>query len=491
MSDDEFGGLAITTPAARVKRPTAPRATKPNSRTEAGPSKPKGGRKNAPIPVSDHSEAEESAAANTFDFTNQDDDEDDEHIATPLQPARTGRKPQAMRPEPPIANGKSNGKGKDKAKSAQPKRSQKRGAPAPVGVDPIEVVDEPDDGQGVAAELAEAINTAGRHKRINPVAARSEKDFLRMEDQLRRAQDQIKTLSSQLEEVFQVRETEAEQLLKLQEINYEHQLQAQQNLIGELRSQLAMQEPLMRTGDVTVLNLLTREAADEEKRVVQKEVSRWRDLANEKQRAIEERDEKITQLEQAEQQLRLELEAEIKRSTALANKPNRNPPSVVRGAGRPGGVEDPRHAEVLRFYEDLSNLLVPHMKSQPGKYLNLEDWILSCIYTFSDDDASDQANTAKKSLNFTLKCCYETPEGHGSAPITHKDQLIPTVHFTPLELDKESAEFVQKLEFLGSPFSFERNQLPLFLRTIYSRMGAAVLGNDEDSVEMIEGDSIP
>ncbi|KAF5380867.1 hypothetical protein D9615_004147 [Tricholomella constricta] len=477
--DDDFGGFGPTTPALHIKKP-APRAAKPNSRTQAGPSsKPKGGRKNAPVPLSDNSEIE---VVPYFDFTKQDDDEEDEeHPATPLQPTR---KAQATRTEAPVANGKPNAKGKGKAKAPQMKGSRKL-APEPMDVVPIEIIDEPNEERGATPELADAINAAGRSRQTNSTKARPGKgdEVSRMAEKLRRAEERIKTLEAQLQEVFQIRETEPERLMKQQEAHYEDRLRAQEQLIREYQTQLMMKEPLMRSGNIAVLNLLTREAADEEMRAIQEEVARWKELANEKQRAMTQRDERIAQLEQAEKDLRFELKAEIDRSAALAK--STRAPSMMR-SGRPGGVEDPRHAEVLRFYEDLTNLLVPHMKTQPGEYFGLEDWVLSCIYTFNDDDAPDQANAAKKSLNFTLRFCHEPPDALAPERVTSKEQLVPTVHFTPLELDKEPPEFVEKLDFLKAAFSFGRNQLPLFLRTTYQRMSEAVL-EDEDEEDM-EGD---
>jgi hypothetical protein len=55
-------------------------------------------------------------------------------------------------------------------------------------------------------------------------------------------------------------------------------------------------------------------------------------------------------------------------------------------------------------------------------------------------------------------------------------QLVDTVHYLPQDLDKESFEFRQSLEFLSAAFTFERSQLPLFIRTLHQHMGG-----DEDS----------
>ena len=45
---------------------------------------------------------------------------------------------------------------------------------------------------------------------------------------------------------------------------------------------------------------------------------------------------------------------------------------------------DPKQAVITKFYEDLTNLLVPHMKPQNGKYLDIDDWLLSCVFTHRD-----------------------------------------------------------------------------------------------------------
>jgi hypothetical protein len=178
-------------------------------------------------------------------------------------------------------------------------------------------------------------------------------------------------------------------------------------LIKELNSQLSLKEPLIRTGKTSILNLITREAADEEQRMMEKEVARWKDVAEEKEKRIIEKDLRIAELEQRgqsavfrslihsdwllEKELKYELNAEIERSKELAAKSSRNPPSALRG--RPAGADDPKHTEVIRFYEDLTNLLVCNMKLQKGKYFSLDEWILSCVYTYTDTD--DDAPTPK------------------------------------------------------------------------------------------------
>ena len=86
-----------------------------------------------------------------------------------------------------------------------------------------------------------------------------------------------------------------------------------------------------------------------------------------------------------------DLRAEIERSSALASKTTR---------GRTGhGVlaDDPKQVEIIKFYEDLTNLLVPSMKFQPAKNSGLHEWTFTCIYTYLDvDDTSANDDGERK-----------------------------------------------------------------------------------------------
>ena len=72
---------------------------------------------------------------------------------------------------------------------------------------------------------------------------------------------------------------------------------AQESLIRQLNSQLSLKEPLTRTGKTSILNLITREAADEEQRTMEKEIALWKDAADEKERRIIQKDQRIAELE--------------------------------------------------------------------------------------------------------------------------------------------------------------------------------------------------
>ncbi|KAG6880243.1 hypothetical protein C0992_001811 [Termitomyces sp. T32_za158] len=106
------------------------------------------------------------------------------------------------------------------------------------------------------------------------------------------------------------------------------------------------------------------------------------------------------------------------------------------------------------------------MKALPGQYLGLDEWVLTCIYTFLDEKQDDPQTAALKSFNFNLKLCHEPDPSQEtpSEPVTLKDQLLPMVYFTPQNLDLEPVE------------------------TLYQRMSDALKesNEDDDSVQEIE-----
>ena len=74
-----------------------------------------------------------------------------------------------------------------------------------------------------------------------------------------------------------------------------------------------------------------------------------------------------------------------------------------------------------------------------------------------------------------MRLCKKPPTGFDEI-VENERQLVETVHYLPQNLDKESFEFRESLEFLNTSFTFERSQLPLFIRTLHRRMSG-----DEDS----------
>lgn len=105
-----------------------------------------------------------------------------------------------------------------------------------------------------------------------------------------------------------------------------------------------------------------------------------------------------------ERDLRYELNAEIERSKALVSKPPRiQPPgSASKGYPRAHGIlggDDPKIAAVTQFYEDLTNLLIPNVKFEPGKYMNLDEKTFTCVYSFANLDDTDDMREKSESFH--------------------------------------------------------------------------------------------
>ncbi|KAJ3506150.1 hypothetical protein NLJ89_g7022 [Agrocybe chaxingu] len=396
---------------------------------------------------------------------------------------------QAAAPATAAAKGKGKAKPTTKPLAKASSSRQKQLEVEEMEVDPIEVLDDDEmDMEEPPAGLVRAINNAtGWSKKSNGKAPAKQRGDGASEERLQQAHRHIEDLTRQLEELNQVRRTEAEQLLERMEAQYQAQLQAKEGLIQDLTMQLEREHPLLRPGK-GAFEILTREEASREMEGLQKQVKAYKEAVREREHRLKSMEEEKETLKQAQNDLRVELQLEVERANALAAKAQQRPPPTA-ARPRAGGIlpssEDPKIGEVVRFYEDLTNLLVPNMKLQPGKHLGLDEWSLNCLYTHRDVANKD---VPTKSLNFTLRLCHDIRSGE-SEPITSKDQLVESVHYTPHELEKETEEFREALKFLKDTFTFERDQLSLFLRTLHDYMsgeGGDGDGDEEDDVEVIE-----
>jgi hypothetical protein len=84
-------------------------------------------------------------------------------------------------------------------------------------------------------------------------------------------------------------------------------------------------------------------------------------------------------------------------------------------------------------------------------------------------------------LSFTLRLFYDVLD-ENVTDVTSPEQLCKSVHYIPLELDKETPEFVKQLDYLNVPFTFKRYQLPLFMTQLYDKMEGDS-GIKDESVE--------
>ena len=73
---------------------------------------------------------------------------------------------------------------------------------------------------------------------------------------------------------------------------------AQETVVNDLTARLARIEPSTRSGKASIIDFCSRESLEEEKRVFDREVTRLKSAAREKDAVVAKKDEKITELEQ-------------------------------------------------------------------------------------------------------------------------------------------------------------------------------------------------
>ncbi|KAH8117176.1 hypothetical protein DFH11DRAFT_1724238 [Phellopilus nigrolimitatus] len=340
--EDELGFHDMTTTPFRVEKFTDAtlKATKPNGRAAvAGPSssKPASARrapwKRSPSPVDGDEETEHA---------NVSDEGGTEVMEVPAPAPKRGRpkrgasrEPEAVQPPKPKAAPRGKGKGKAKQEAA-------RGAsPEVMDIDDLEAIREhvEDEPQEVPRHNVLPRNPRNERASAGDVAIwkRREERFLkkieRSEKQAQDAKAQRDALAAQLEEVFHTRNTEAEDLFEQQKSLYESRIQTQEEMIQEQTSQLARVDSLTREGKTSTLHFLTREAADEERRGIERQAEKLKETIKEKEKVIAERESTINDQEVEIRTLKIELAAEVERSKFLASstRPNgRDPPKAAR-----------------------------------------------------------------------------------------------------------------------------------------------------------------
>lgn len=189
-------------------------------------------------------------------------------------------------------------------------------------------------------------------------------------------------------------------------------------MINELTAQLTKIKALGGSEKSYMLHFLTREAADEEKETMRKEVERWKDIVKQKDAQLTEKDQTIATLEAqgklslhsynilsnlsvAEKVLRSDLAAEIERGRILAT---RNPPPSSMARTHVKSTEDPKNALVIRLYEDMTNFLVVSAKIEKSVFLNLDEPMFTCIYTHREGTVD--AGGASMSSSSSLQCLF-------------------------------------------------------------------------------------
>ncbi|KAJ7582991.1 hypothetical protein C8J56DRAFT_956245 [Mycena floridula] len=411
-SDEDMGGMGSVDSAPKPKANTKKAR---NRRPVAGPSSTK--------PAS-------KTGSKAKPITEPEEDSDSVEEVVPIDTTKTTRGKRSAA----VATDVNGVKGQSKAKPS--------GSKSKKGAGKVEVIVDSDEPQSVAEEVMKAINAST----APPTIIKSERET-RLVAKLTEAKQQIADLTAQLKEVLTVRQTEPEMLLAEFKAHHESAMNAKDNLLKELRTALNTGQRLLVGGSGSALELLTRAAADEEKQAVQQQL----DVLKESN----------AEWEQIEKELRYEI------SELQKNRPG---PATRRPAQTTLGTDEPKNTEVIKFYEDLTNLLVPNVKQHTSAYLGLDEWTLTCVYTHEN----------RQSLSFSLRFLY-TLAPEESEPVTSLEQIVKSVRFSPLHLDNEPEDMVERLGYLATSFVFERDQLPLFLRSIHEKM--AQLVNEDEGEE--------
>lgn len=311
-----------------------------------------------------------------------------------------------------------------------------------------------------------------------PMSPRIYKELERWKAKTKNLERQRDKLSQQLEELFQVRKTDAEQALDDLTNLYDSSSKKQESIISALQTQLASQSPFFRTSDPepnpssrsthlspnsgtsAIPHFLTRATADAEQRKLHDELAHMQNELAAKDAVVEERERRITELERSVKNIRVELDAEIARSKQLlARQPHTNTKTLPADA-------DPKNIATINFYRDFSNLLVLNIKWEPREGLE-DDIVHTCLYTYvaTAKDENDAWEHTEKTISFSLRVYTELSE--------EDPEMDRRVKYTPLELDKLSDDFKERLGFLASGFTFPHKQAALFLGSLTRQMETA------------------
>ncbi|OJA14131.1 hypothetical protein AZE42_12920 [Rhizopogon vesiculosus] len=443
------------------------------------------------------------------------DDESDhsndiELIDPPPNPPPNTARPQRKEGKAKASESRPNGKVPENQSNTKPESQVKGKAPESRAKDnqvkpkPVKVVAKKHSSNPSIDNASDHDDDRDQEHKMPPLNPRIDKELERWKSKVKDLENQRDKLSQQLEELFQVRKTDAEQALDDLTALYENRSKTQESLISALQAQLASQSPFFRTSESepnssksthpppnstasAIPNFLTRATADAEQHMLQDELVRLKDDVKAKAALVKERERRIVELEQSVKDVRIELDAEIARSKELLS---RQPPSHSHHSR---ADSDTKHAVAIRFYEDFSNLLILSIKfEQRG---NVEDDILyTCMYTHiatMTDDETEAWEQVEKTITFSLRVCTDLSE---------EPELARRVKYTPLELDKLSDEFKERLGFLANGFSFPHNQATLFLGSLSRQMEAAfgedksgnvsVVDEYEEGAEIIEVDDL-
>ncbi|KAN0123705.1 hypothetical protein V8E52_002195 [Russula decolorans] len=414
--------------------------------------------------------------------------EDDEEDIAEVAESKSKRRRQGA-PTVPVTNGKAPTKAKGKGRAASTVNGHKNDAD-------LVIIDEPDDeepsvtkpplptkkgktraGSSFLVDDGEIVE--GTVEEIGPA---SSPELVRMREERDLYKAKSEELSKSMHQLINARNTEPEEELAAMKAQYDAATGAQEELIKELTAQIARLSPMLKEGRDSTVHFLTREAADEEKRILEERLEKAKEALKQKDAVIKDKDARIAALDEQLETTQADLKAEIAHS--LQNKTTKGQRETPR-SGRTVQdtlVNDPKHGVTIRLYEDLTNLIVLSAKIQESPYAYLgqfEEITYKCIFS--------HMNTA--SLSFLLTSMYQPPQssvpGHSPTRPKTKDDLQRMVRYTPLELEKESQEHIQKLDFLADTFTFGYDQMEFFLKTLNDHFTS--LSEEQNDSAMTDG----
>ncbi|EKM55052.1 uncharacterized protein PHACADRAFT_208581 [Phanerochaete carnosa HHB-10118-sp] len=323
-----------------------------------------------------------------------------------------------------------------------------------------------------------------RPSRENATNEALERENARLRKQLEEVTSHRERLVKQVQEALQIRQTEPEQKLQECIVQYDATIRAQEQLIEEQTAKLARYGAVSQSNPA--VQFLSREAVNEEKKNLD---AKTKQLEN----VIKEKDAKINQLERKYQELEQQLDFESRMHKEYQAK---NPPaSKLNGGPRAGHTSsppDPLQGEVTKLYEDCTNLLITKVTSLPSPYPSwpdLKEYTFNCTYTYIDATKTEESSSGgNPTLQFNIRAMWfpKTALDPDNRPQpASRDELEAKCQYWPLNLELESAQFRERLDFFRESFVFSRDQMSVFIRTLGARLAATQSNEDEEEIDQI------
>ncbi|KAF9653068.1 hypothetical protein BDM02DRAFT_3159933 [Thelephora ganbajun] len=278
-----------------------------------------------------------------------------------------------------------------------------------------------------------------------PVSAR-EKTLQR---KLQQSQKTIESLRKQIDELLKV-QTDQQQALE----SWKARQEASNGAYKYYRQAVEESRKLSASLDTDSSPLLPREIVEEERKAANRGIEQLKQDIKAKDEQLHKAETRIQELQDSETLLRSDLKAEIERTKTLTSRASSKPPTDIS-----------HQVAVTSLYEDLTNILITGVKFERDPQLPGGSTNYQCVYT-------QRCDTTARSIRFQLRIWRESDEG------------AEHVRYTPLDLDKESAQFKEKLQFIGSTFAFERDQIQVFFEQLKEHVAEAV-GAEVDVIEVL------